>query len=111
MSTPSFVRLEPGRWTGLPGTGCELWWDGDRGVVLARHGRGDDLPQEPEAADGRMCSAGQKCRVAQGGLGERRARLPLPHCRRAWHYLTLPGLATHAAGWPVALATVSKSRS
>jgi uncharacterized protein YndB with AHSA1/START domain len=34
------------------------------------------------------------------------SRVP-PQCP----YLTLPGLATHAAGWPVALATVSKSRS
>lgn len=40
---PRMVRLRPGQPTRIPGTGCELWWDGDQAVTVYRRGGFWDL--------------------------------------------------------------------
>lgn len=43
MNTPAFVTLVPGRWIALPGTRCEVRWDGTESITVYQHGEFWDL--------------------------------------------------------------------
>jgi hypothetical protein len=47
MSTPTLVTLRPGRWTPVPGTRCEVRWDGEREITVHRQDDAWDLSAIP----------------------------------------------------------------
>jgi hypothetical protein len=47
MSTPTLARLVPGRWTPVPGTRCEVRWDGVEEISVHRREDALDLSAVP----------------------------------------------------------------